>query len=78
MMRAMHRFAIVGAAAVVAVVVGSALVVVGAGIFWLFLFGDDPWPHVAEIALVTLGYGAGLLAGAATLMLLIRSDRRAE
>jgi len=36
---------------------------VGAGISWLFLFGDDPWPAQAEWVLV----GTSLAAGLATL-----------
>ena len=42
------------------------LIVVGggaAGIAWLYLFGDDPWPRWSEIAIPLVAL-AGLLAGA--------------
>ena len=31
------------------------IIVVGAGVFWLFIFGDDIWPASAENALVAFG-----------------------
>ena len=42
------------------------LIVVGggaAGIAWIFLFGDDPWPKWSEIVIPLVAF-AGLLAGA--------------
>ena len=47
----------------------AGLVVVGggaAGIAWLFLFGDDPWPRWSEIAIPLVAL-AGIVAGAAML-----------
>jgi hypothetical protein len=45
------------------------LIVVGggaAGMAWLFLFGDDPWPRWSEIAIPLVAL-AGMVAGAAML-----------
>ena len=47
----------------------AGLIVVGggaAGIAWLFLFGDDPWPRWSEIAIPLVAL-AGIVAGAAML-----------
>ena len=47
----------------------AGLIVVGggaAGIAWLFLFGDDPWPRWSEIVIPLVAL-AGVVAGAAML-----------
>jgi hypothetical protein len=56
----MALLAIVGGA------IGAFVVVLGAGgallgFLWLFVFGDDPWPHWAETALNLAIPIAGLL-----------------
>ena len=45
----------------------AGMIVVGggaAGIAWIFLFGDDPWPRWSEIAIPLVAL-AGIVAGAA-------------
>ena len=47
----------------------AGMIVVGggaAGIAWIFLFGDDPWPRWSEIAIPLVAL-AGMVAGAAIL-----------
>ena len=39
----------------------AAIMLIGASIFWLYLFGDDPWPSSARTALVATAYGAGAM-----------------
>jgi hypothetical protein len=44
------------------------LIVIGggaAGIAWIFLFGDDPWPRWSEIVIPLVAF-AGMVAGALT------------
>ena len=48
-------------------VTAVAIIVIGSGIFWLFLFGDDPWPSVATTVLTGTAYLAGLLELVTTL-----------
>jgi len=51
----------------VTLLVGVAVIAGGAGVFWLYLFGDDPWPSYAEplllIAAALLAFVAGTAAG---------------
>src|SRR5882672_4161184 len=54
---------LLGAAAALAVVG------VGAGIAWLFLFGDEPWPAAVEWILPLLGLAAGLIVALAVVRL---------
>ncbi|MCL6739699.1 hypothetical protein LZ518_00890 [Sphingomonas sp. RB56-2] len=46
---------------------GGMIVVGGgaAGIGWIFLFGDDPWPRWSEIVIPLVAF-AGAIAGAAS------------
>jgi len=41
-------------ALVAAFVAGFAVLAVTAGVMWLFVYGDDPWPGAAEAALVVV------------------------
>jgi len=46
----------------------AGLIIVGggaAGVAWIFLFGDDPWPRWSEIAIPLVAL-AGAIAGAAS------------
>jgi len=47
---------------------GGMIVVGGgaAGIAWIFLFGDDPWPHWSEIVIPLVAF-LGAVAGATIL-----------
>lgn len=47
-------------ALVLAPMVLLAIVGMGAGVAWLYLFGDEPWPEAAEQALIVLGLIGGL------------------
>jgi hypothetical protein len=62
--------AILALGLVLAAAVSAGVILTGAGVFWLFLYGDDAWPSGAETALVAAGYGAGLLAGVSTFIVL--------
>ncbi len=66
----MSRWARIMLTAIAAIIGGYAgLIIVGggaAGIAWLFLFGDDPWPRWSEI-LIPLVALLGLIAGAVAL-----------
>jgi hypothetical protein len=63
----MSRWARIVLTGLAAIIGGwSGLIVIGggaAGMAWIFLFGDDPWPRWSEIA-VPLVALAGSLAGA--------------
>jgi hypothetical protein len=63
---------------VIGVAVAVAIVALGAGISWIFLFGDDPWPAAVNWVLPLLGAvgGVAVLAGAIVIGWLF--GRRAE
>ena len=52
----------------------ATIILLGASVFWLYLFGDDPWPSSAEIALVASGY----VAGAIVFLAIVISQARAR
>jgi hypothetical protein len=56
----MWRYVLLGLASGI----GATLAVMGfgAGVYWLWLFGDDPWPGWAEAALVGGAFAMGLAA----------------
>jgi hypothetical protein len=54
------------------VAVTFAFIVLGAAVYWLFVFGDDPWPEAAETALVVAASGAGAIAAAGVTLALNR------
>ncbi len=56
-------------ALVLAPMVLLAIVGVGAGVAWLYLFGDNPWPEAAEQALIVLGLAGALATGVAAFWL---------
>ena len=53
--------------AMVAFLVGIVVVGAGAGVLWIFVYGDNPWPKSSDTALVSLA----VIASAATLASLI-------
>jgi hypothetical protein len=80
----MKRAAYVAGLAVSGLAAGVAMaatvIVGGAGVFWLYVFGDDPWPTGAETALVALAYAAGAITAVAvpfTIVLRWRGKRAA-
>jgi hypothetical protein len=54
-------------------VAAVAIILVGAAVFWLYLFGDDPWPSLAETALVGTAYSAGALVFLAVMVSVART-----
>jgi hypothetical protein len=44
-----------------AIGVTGAVTALGAAVFWLWLFGDDPWARPATIGLVAVAYIFGLV-----------------
>ncbi|MEP7216036.1 MAG: hypothetical protein ABI782_07260 [Anaerolineaceae bacterium] len=46
-------FVLIGGAlgAAAGFLLACAFIIFGAGVFWLFIFGDDTWPSAAETAL---------------------------
>jgi hypothetical protein len=65
--------AIVGLAAGAAVT--FAVIVLGAGVFWLYVFGDDPWPDAAQTLLTVAAFAAGAATAVAVPVLVARSRR---
>lgn len=58
--------------AVLGFVLAASIIVMGAAMFWLFIFGDDPWPAWAENLLVVIAYGIGV----AVLVVAVRAGWR--
>ena len=60
-----HRVLRIARGAFVGLIAGAAtavaILVIGLAVFWLYLFGDDPWPPWAETALVSTAYGGGTI-----------------
>ncbi|MDH3399033.1 MAG: hypothetical protein OEM81_14570 [Acidimicrobiia bacterium] len=54
----MGRYILLGILTGIGVTAG--VMAFGAGIYWLWLFGDDPWPGWAEVALVAGAFTIGL------------------
>ena len=54
----MWRSILIGVVSGVAVTM--AVMAFGAGVFWLWVFGDDPWPGWAERALTGGAFVSGL------------------
>jgi F0F1-type ATP synthase membrane subunit c/vacuolar-type H+-ATPase subunit K len=62
-LRSLYLLASLVLGGLAALAVALQVFALGAGVSWLYLFGDDPWPARAESVLV----GASLAAGLATL-----------
>ena len=60
MLRAPQWFPRVVVHALPGAVVGIAVIVCGYAMLGLWVFGDDTWPATATLALLIVGYGAGL------------------
>ena len=57
-------------------VTAVAIILIGSGIFWLYVFGDDPWPSIATTILTSAAYLAGLLVFMTTLATWLRRPIR--
>jgi hypothetical protein len=55
-----------------AVLCAFVVVAAGAGVFWLFVFGDDPWPASANTVLM----GVAVIASALTWIALVAAGYR--
>ena len=73
-------YAIIGGAwgPVLGVVAGLAVTVFAAGVAWLWLFGDDPWPQAVSWVVPLIGADAGLVVFVACLVIGIRHGRNLE
>ncbi len=60
-------YGVVGA--LIGLMLTASVIVMGAGAFWLFIFGDDPWPPWAENGLVLASLALGVAVFAAALRL---------
>ena len=56
----------------------AAAVGVSAGIAWIYLFGDNPWPPLAQSVILVLGVLAGLLTAAAAIWMGYRRGKGAH
>jgi hypothetical protein len=54
-----------------------AMIAVGAGVAWIFLFGDDPWPAATEWVLPLLGLAAGLVVAIAVVLAISQYGKQA-
>lgn len=64
--------------AMVAVLSAFVVVAVGAGVLWIFVFGDDQWPESANTALMALAAGASAFTLLALLALAYRFGKVRE
>jgi hypothetical protein len=55
--------------------VAFAVIVIGAGVFWLYVFGDDPWRDTAQTLLTVAAFAAGAATAIAVPVLVARSRR---
>ena len=53
-----------------------AVIIVGYAVLWLWVFGDDTWPANATLALLAVGYGAGLAVFIGAIWIGIQSRSR--
>ena len=62
--------------AVAGIAVAFAVIILGYAMLWILVFGDDTWPASANLALLIVGYGAGLAVFVGAIWLGVRSRRR--
>lgn len=62
--------------AVAGIAVAFAVIIVGYAVLWIAVFGDDTWPASANLALLVVGYGAGLAVFVGAIWLGVRSRPR--
>jgi hypothetical protein len=75
-MRLALQYAALGAIGLAAgAAVAFAVIVIGAGVFWLYVFGDDPWPDTAQTLLTVAAFAAGAATAIAVPVLVARSRR---
>lgn len=62
----------------VAVLAGFVVVAAGAGVLWIFVYGDDPWPESANSILMTIATLASALTSrnACCSQLFLREEAR--
>ncbi len=79
-MKAPLLYAFVGAAwgLVLGVLAALAVMLVGAGVAWLWLFGDDPWPEAVSWVVPMIGAGAGLVVFVTCVVIGVRHGRSLE
>ena len=65
---------LVGAVAEIAV--AFTVIIIGYAALWILVFGDDTWPASANLALLVVGYGAGLAVFVGAICLGVRSRPR--
>ena len=70
----MWRFIVIGVVSGVSVTM--AVMALGAGVFWLWVFGDDPWPSWAERTLITSAFVSGLAVLTGFVVVGYRRNRR--
>ena len=61
----------------VGAIVAAGVVIGGAAIFWVFVFGDNPWPPVAETLLVAVAVFALVVTNIALLISSAVASKRA-
>ena len=62
--------------AIVAIAAATFVAIFGAGVYWLWLFGDDPWPAWATNGLVAASYAVGAAVFIGFVARGIRSNRQ--
>jgi len=68
-----------GVPALIAALLAGFVVLAGAaGVMWLFVYGDDPWPDAAEAALIVLFAVVSLAASAVLLRRAYRAGEQHE
>ncbi len=71
------RIVVSGLVGVVAgIAVAFAVIIVGYAALWMLVFGDDTWPTNSNLALLVVGYGAGLAVFVGAIWLGVRSRPR--
>lgn len=65
-------------ALVAALLAGFIVLATAAGVMWLFVYGDDPWPGAAEAALVALFAAVSLAAWTVLLRRAYRAGQQDE
>lgn len=64
--------------AMLAVIAAALTAAAGAGVLWLFVHGDDPWPASTNTALMTLASVVGLVVLAGLLLAAHRAGKAQE
>jgi hypothetical protein len=74
------RVSRLGFGLVLAVAAGAAtaivIILIGSGVFWLYIYGDDPWPSLALTILTVAAYGAAFVVSVITLFQWLRRPKQ--